>query len=965
MLAFKCKMCGGTLEFSQGASVAECSYCGTMQTVSKSSDEYVQNLFGRANNLRSRAEFDKAEETYTKILEKDDTDAEAHWGMVLCKYGIEYVDDPATGKKVPTCHRTLYESVLTDADYEATVNYADAQQRSLYEEEAKRIDRLQKDILAIVKNEKPFDVFICYKESDDGKRTQDSVIANDIYYQLTQEGFKVFYAAITLEDKIGAEYEPYIFAALNSARVMLVLGTKPEYFTAVWVKNEWSRFMKLMKTDRSKQLFPCYRDMDAYDLPEEFSHLQAQDMSKIGFINDLARGIKKVLQKDEKPSAQTVERVLTHDGGDAETRALLKRAFMFAEDGDFASASDYCEKVLDRDPECADAYLGKLLADFRVESRQALRDVENVFVDNANYQKYMRFSGSEGKAEMEECLYHIAQRAMDAATDEESYRSAAEQFLLIKGIKDAEQKYIECMEKAEYCRQDAIYMEAQSAFDRARTENAYKNAAAIFASIPGFRDADERHDRCIEAADIAAKEAMYIMAQNTYAKIDPELNKDGLYTKQFLNSLYSAEQLFNRIGNYKDSEQKLHAVLTMKARIIELDKLANKRNKRRRTIATSVVIGVIVAVIAIAIINHATWEHRISTAYKEAVEGEFDKAFKLLEKAGSGSASRDMAVIAERLEKSEEYLAAAAVYSALGDNATADRMTYTYARIKLNEGKYLTAYKAFCELDANEYAEVGSLKESAYYNYGKEQMAKGNYQNALMVFNSMQYYEDAAALAIEANYRYGMKLIDEGKTAEAHKTMVEVAMNYKLNPVIAAAAQVQQLRGAKVGDTVIYGGLTIDGNITSYCSWKVCSKKGGKLLLLSNNAVGYMNYASSWNKSKIRSWLNNVFYNNYFTDDTRDQIVKTKITAANVSGAKNTNDYIFILSKSELEKYCSNSYKTPNVSIAYWLRSTSESSLNGKVVNFYVDILGNITSRTGISSYSYGIRPAMWVRIPD
>ena len=53
--------------------------------------------------------------------------------------------------------------------------------------------------------------------------------------------------------------------------------------------------MKIMKRDRSRLLIPCYRDMDPYDLPEEFSHLQAQDMGKIGFINDLVRGIRKII----------------------------------------------------------------------------------------------------------------------------------------------------------------------------------------------------------------------------------------------------------------------------------------------------------------------------------------------------------------------------------------------------------------------------------------------------------------------------------------------------------------------------------------------------------------------------------------------------------------------------------------------------------------------------------------------
>lgn len=360
MAVFKCKMCGGALEISNGESVAVCDYCGTKQTLPKTDDGVVANLFNRANNLRLKCEFDKAEAIYEKILEQDNTEAEAHWGIILCKYGIEYVEDPKTFERIPTCHRTSYESITASAEYLAALEHADSMQKEVYEHEAKAIDSIQKNILSIVKNEKPFDVFICYKETDEnGKRTVDSAIANDIYYQLTQEGFKVFYAAITLEDKLGQEYEPYIFAALNSAKVMLAIGTKPEYFEAVWVKNEWSRFMNLMKTDRSKLLIPCYKDMDAYDLPEDFAHLQAQDMGKIGFINDVIRGIKKVIVKDEpKVVAPVVTKVVASSGSEPNTTQLLKRAFMFLEDREWESADDYCEKVLDLDAECAEAYLG-------------------------------------------------------------------------------------------------------------------------------------------------------------------------------------------------------------------------------------------------------------------------------------------------------------------------------------------------------------------------------------------------------------------------------------------------------------------------------------------------------------------------------------------------------------------------------------------------------------------------------
>lgn len=396
MSVFKCKMCGGTLEINENATTAECEYCGSIQTLTKSRDEIVTNLFNRANNLRMKSEFDKAQEMYEKIVAQDSTDAEAYWGILLCKYGIEYVEDPSTFKRVPTCHRAQIESVLTDVDYQSAIENADINQKILYEKQAKEIEEVQKGILEISSKEEPFDVFICYKQSDEnGNRTVDSVLANDIYYQLTQEGFKVFYAAITLEDKIGQEYEPYIFAALNSAKVMLVLGTKPEYFNAVWVKNEWSRYLKIIKKDRSKLLIPCYKDMDAYELPEEFSHLQAQDMSKIGFINDVVRGIKKVLDTtSETPNVVQTNTAITSDNSQVDN--LLKRVFMFLEDKNWERADEYCEKVLDLDSENGEAYLGKLCVVKQLQSINELEKIEKSSYENVSeYVKAKKFANDE------------------------------------------------------------------------------------------------------------------------------------------------------------------------------------------------------------------------------------------------------------------------------------------------------------------------------------------------------------------------------------------------------------------------------------------------------------------------------------------------------------------------------------------------------------------------------------------
>ena len=532
-------MCGGTIEFNPGDTVGVCDSCGTKQTLPTTNDEIITNLHNRANTLRLKCEFDKAEEIYNKILEKNPDDAEAHWGIILCKYGIEYVEDPKTYNRVPTCHRTSFDAILADEDYKAALANGDGAQRELYEEEAKKIDRIQKDILSIVHNEKPFDVFICYKETDEnGNRTQDSVIANDIYHQLTQEGFKVFYAAITLEDKVGQEYEPYIFAALNSAKVMLVVGSKPEYFTAVWVKNEWSRFLKLIKTDRSKLLIPCYRNMDAYELPEEFAHLQAQDMSKIGFINDLVRGIRKVVA-DTDSQEKTVRESVAVNSGNANEESLLKRAFMFLEDGDWDSANEYCEKVLDIDPENARAYLGKLMAECRACRLEDLQNCEQPFDDSGNYNKVLRFADSKLIETLKGYIAHINERnenacltgiyngavnAMNSANSEGEYKAAAKIFKSIPGFKDADNLVEKCLDKAEVCRKDALYNSACSNMTGNIIRN-YESAIKTFETISGWKDADEKIRICQEKIENLKLEAerkaeeQRIAAEKTKKKI--------------------------------------------------------------------------------------------------------------------------------------------------------------------------------------------------------------------------------------------------------------------------------------------------------------------------------------------------------------------------------------------------------------------------------------------------------------
>lgn len=532
MSTLKCKMCGGTLEINENETTATCEYCGTEQTIPKITDDVIGNLFNRANTLRLKSEFDKAEEIYNKIVGLDNTQSEAYWGIILCKYGIEYVEDPTTYKRVPTCHRTSYDAITADEDYKLAIQYADISQKIIYEAEAKAIDEIQKGILTISQNEKPYDVFICYKETDEsGKRTQDSVLANDIYHQLTQEGFKVFYAAITLEDKLGQEYEPYIFAALNSAKVMLVIGSKPEYFTAVWVKNEWSRYLKLMKGDRSKLLIPCYKDMDAYELPEEFAHLQAQDMGKIGFINDIVRGIKKVINKDE-PKSAVKETAAAGQAANSGVAPLLKRISLFLEDGNWQEADEYCERVLDSDPENAQAYLYKLMAKMEIRKTEDLRNQAQPFDSEDMYRKTVRFADEELKNTLEEYNAYIKDRNekkriesiykkaiydMGYARDEISYKIIIEDLDEIPGYKDADEKKKECEEKAEECRLESLYNSAAE-LQTVQSEDNQLRAAKQFEELGTYKDSAERVQQCRDKAEEIRTEEERIKAEREKAE---------------------------------------------------------------------------------------------------------------------------------------------------------------------------------------------------------------------------------------------------------------------------------------------------------------------------------------------------------------------------------------------------------------------------------------------------------------
>lgn len=407
----QCKKCGGEIIRLEGKTYGICDSCGREDTCSGTNVPKMVEMYNKGNYFRRMGEFDRAYSAYEHIVAENQGDAEAYWCLTLCRYGIEYVLDKRKNEYKPTMNRMSYELILDDPHYKRAMEASDDKAKAIYQKEAEHIAVIQKKYRDIYKNEPAYDVFICFKaEEDDGQRTKGSIIAQDIYTELTNQGLNVFFSRITLEDKLGEDYEPYIFAALHSAKVMLLVANKPAHLQSRWVKNEWTRYLGMMEHDGNKSLVPVYIDMSPYDFPEEIPTAQAQDMSKVGSMQDLTRGVLKLTGKlgiSPEPAGNVKDN-------------LMKRLYMALEDSDFKEAEELTKRMLDYMPEDGEAYYYLLLASNESKSCAELLDRGCDWPENRYFKRAVQYGTEVRKKE-------LAKLAEDCEL-ESRYRQAKQKF---------------------------------------------------------------------------------------------------------------------------------------------------------------------------------------------------------------------------------------------------------------------------------------------------------------------------------------------------------------------------------------------------------------------------------------------------------------------------------------------------------------------------------------------------------
>jgi len=262
---------------------------------------------------------------------------------------------------------------------------SDSESRAIFREEAKIIEENRKKYIQIAESEQPYDIYISYRAKDDnGDKTAVSEIAGHLYNKLTSAGYSVFLSEAALKGKKQSDCEPYIYSALNSANVMLALGTSYDDYNDVWVKNEWNRYLEIAEKNKNKCLIPCYKDVDEYDIPKEFAGLKVCQLGNDDTFNNIMAEIANVVKPEsvnqpapEPEKAEPAEEIELEEIEIIEPvdiNKLLDEGFSAISDKNWKEANKLFFQVLDEEPDNSKAYWGQLLVQQECTNAREMAD---------------------------------------------------------------------------------------------------------------------------------------------------------------------------------------------------------------------------------------------------------------------------------------------------------------------------------------------------------------------------------------------------------------------------------------------------------------------------------------------------------------------------------------------------------------------------------------------------------------
>ena len=203
----------------------------------------------------------------------------------------------------------------------------------------------------------------------------------------------------------------------------------------------------------------------------------------------------------------------------------------------------------------------------------------------------------------------------------------------------------------------------------------------------------------------------------------------------------------------------------------------------------------------------------------------------------------------------------------------------------------------------------------------------------------------------------------------------------------------------KIGDIIEFGSYPYyEDGTEKPIEWQILEKYNDGIALvisryvLESAAYHETNKDVTWEKSTVREWLNNGFYNKAFRNVNRDLIIESYIKNKNNSGrvfdyrwntkgGKDTRDKLFLLSIEEAEKYFSSyearrGYPTPYAKISneiYKLNDKYGGSCSWRLrspgcaqfLSAYVKDDGSVEIEGAVAWVATGVRPALKINLKN
>ena len=295
---FRCKSCDAVIDLSTAHDgVVECKFCHNVYTVPTTSRDVRQQLLIAENELDA-CDFDRAYAAYSKAAAIESKEPEAHFGLALASFKVQYIrdtKDPAKKRLQPICHEASSGKFSENKHYVQALTLATGEQKKVYRRRAEEIDAINAEFYRLKKSGLRYDCFICVKVSDDkGGTTQDSHEALKLYNYLKKQGYSPFYSEEEMQGRVGVDYAALILYALYTSECMLIVCSDEDYLLTPWVRNEYTQFIELMEGERkdADSLAIVFKGQPIQNLPGRKGKIQGVSLNSatayieiVGFVD--------------------------------------------------------------------------------------------------------------------------------------------------------------------------------------------------------------------------------------------------------------------------------------------------------------------------------------------------------------------------------------------------------------------------------------------------------------------------------------------------------------------------------------------------------------------------------------------------------------------------------------------------------------------------------------------------------